>query len=417
MCVMSLNKSYEFKEKCKNGFEEINEMMSKSNLNLIICETEKPIVFEEIDIKPKLDPLLEQEEDDLKLSTIKDLIVKEEITEVEKVSRKRYQCVECNESFYFPKQLRLHKKTHIKIPEYSCTYCELKFPKLQKVRDHVREAHGHKCKICGKEFATNSRLTFHIKTVHTEDGQYECQICFKKMKFRHNLKRHMKSVHDQEKKHFCNSCPAAFFEIGSLKTHMGSHVLTRDFICNICTKDFKTKLHLSIHMKSHEPPTPNTNTKNKTVTYKKKSQAPRLKNQFICQYCGKLFNYKQCYEVHIRIHTKQNPFKCDTCDRGFRNKQVLAIHKRTHTGEKPYKCSICNVSFRQSMHLKYHAVIHTGEKNYKCDICGISVAYKSSLSAHHKNVHQGLRPYECTICEKRFFTNGNLKKHLVNHNK
>ncbi|CAL1297200.1 unnamed protein product [Larinioides sclopetarius] len=167
----------------------------------------------------------------------------------------------------------------------------------------------------------------------------------------------------------------------------------RQFVCDVCYKQFKHKGNFIRHYRIHTGEKPS-----------------------VCDTCGKAFAVKGNLTRHVRSHTGEKPFACDICGREFTHKVDLERHLRTHTGERPYVCDTCGRGFKQKGNLNSHLRIHTGERPYVCDICGRRFTQKASLDGHLR-IHTGERPYVCDICERSFTVGSKLKKHIATHNR
>lgn len=53
-----------------------------------------------------------------------------------------------------------------------------------------------------------------------------------------------------------------------------------------------------------------------------------------CSICSKGFKDKYSVNVHIRTHTGEKPFSCSLCGKSFRQKAHLAKHYQTHIAQK-----------------------------------------------------------------------------------
>lgn len=53
-----------------------------------------------------------------------------------------------------------------------------------------------------------------------------------------------------------------------------------------------------------------------------------------CSICSKGFKDKYSVNVHIRTHTGEKPFTCSLCGKSFRQKAHLAKHYQTHIAQK-----------------------------------------------------------------------------------
>merc|ERR1712223_1593558 len=112
------------------------------------------------------------------------------------------------------------------------------------------------------------------------------------------------------------------------------------------------------------------------VVYGHKNQKQkRVKKEYKCQYCGKVFKCKTNCEEHEKVkHEKSTPFKCDQCEMTWGTFVKLSNHKRD---------------------------VHN---RVKCEICGKSICNEFNLKRHQANVH-GIKPKNVLQCEKcpRYF--------------
>ncbi|MED6271878.1 hypothetical protein CHARACLAT_024743 [Characodon lateralis] len=133
-----------------------------------------------------------------------------------------------------------------------------------------------------------------------------------------------------------------------------------------------------------------------------------------CEFCEKVFNYKNNLIQHRRTHTGERPFSCETCGKSFSKSCNLKVHMRTHTGEKPFICGICGKALSSNRHLSDHMITHSRQKPYACSMCGKTFSHESSYQYHMKS-HNDDRAYSCDTCGKRFILNSSLLKHRRTH--
>ncbi|XP_078002581.1 LOW QUALITY PROTEIN: zinc finger protein 446 [Phascolarctos cinereus] len=139
---------------------------------------------------------------------------------------------------------------------------------------------------------------------------------------------------------------------------------------------------------------------------------PALREKpYVCDECGKGFDWKSVFVIHQRSHTGpaasqleerkeprdprdprakpratagEKPYRCSECGKGFRELSTLRNHRRSHTGEKHYQCQECGKSFNWKSQLVIHKKAHVGEKQHTCVECGESFDWKSQLVIHKK---------------------------------
>ncbi|XP_068112803.1 zinc finger protein 84-like isoform X2 [Hyperolius riggenbachi] len=135
---------------------------------------------------------------------------------------------------------------------------------------------------------------------------------------------------------------------------------------------------------------------------------------FSCTECGKSYQRKSEFIVHLRLHTGERPFSCSVCGKGFLRKAHLLVHHKIHSGERPFSCTECGKSFSQRGHLFTHQKIHRGERPFSCSECGKCFTEKGNLIKHQRR-HTGERPFLCSQCGKCFSQKGALLKHQQTH--
>lgn len=288
-------------------------------------------------------------------------------------------CPVCNKLFTQRKNIYTHMKIHSRQNTHRCETCGQAFPFKTHMFKHMKEAHRvlpHKCDVCGKMFACLAKLTTHHK-VHEpkedrrlrkahhmkQDTNPECRFCSKVCRNSKELKDHMK-VHRQA--HRCDICLMTFVHFETLQRHITStHSNLRPYRCELCSKCFKKKQVLTVHMLTHTG-----------------------QKEYKCNICSKTFVQGSQLKVHKRIHTGEKPYRCPMCDMSFAQIGTREAHLRVHTGERPYKCDQCDAKFRQNAHLLKHLKGHEGKATYSCDICGGAFATSYCLQKHnafHKN--------------------------------
>jgi len=173
-----------------------------------------------------------------------------------------------------------------------------------------------------------------------------------------------------------------------------------DYKCVECKKTFEKKKYFKRHMK--------------TAVH----SANKVDNPFYCAHCPKIFYYKFNLSSHMKqIHFKQyNNYICNLCGRSFQYRNNYKRHKDSHMQVRNYVCEHCGACFYRKHALQDHQVAkHNNEKNFVCNECGDNFKLKSILTRHMKN-HSETKKYICH-CKRIFKFVSNLRRHQFNvHN-
>ena len=166
----------------------------------------------------------------------------------------------------------------------------------------------------------------------------------------------------------------------------------------------------------------------------------------LCEVCSKTFKNKYVLKVHMKNHGEKTHI-CEVCSKSFVNKYLLKEHSLTHTQQKS-QCQICSASvFALKNHMKMkHGQLATcsncgvevkgirrHEKFCKmteeeraafketikveCDQCGKILANKFKLLRHTQTTHSKVRPLKCKYCDHRDNRTDNMQTHVKNNHK
>ena len=135
-----------------------------------------------------------------------------------------------------------------------------------------------KCPQCSKRFAFRTKLTFHLKSVHTTCRAFLCEDCGSDFKNPASLRNHrIRKYMSVNNKKECKECHK-MIPVYSMSKHMHTH---------------------------------------KAYTIK-------------CPHCDKMFKNTSTLKQHVRIHEDQRQYKCDMCGVGFNRRDGLRLHLKVH---------------------------------------------------------------------------------------
>lgn len=192
--------------------------------------------------------------------------------------------------------------------------------------------------------------------------KYHCPICPNVVFIGRELKfsQHVMNCHKNERIN-CNRC-----SIGDLTAseYLEHYSKSHTYECPDCKKTFRTKHHLSNHMRRH------------------------LNIRYHCTRsgCNKSFAMKFSLHKHLEEHEGEARYVCPQCGHISITYDTHNYHVRRHAGRK-FLCTDCGQTFVQSSHLKAHMWKHTGLKVFKCDKCTNSYTSIGSLKKHKRKYH------------------------------
>lgn len=203
---------------------------------------------------------------------------------------KRIPCKECDSTFLTSRTLLIHTKSkHSKRKQ--CTECPKNFSKYGYLRKHMLTVHNVviEKKKPGRQSA--------YMAVPNDPRPYKCDQCYRDFIKSKHLTRHRRAHKEQ----FCDECQLSFSNISDHMLKVHGIELPRPFECDICKKTYRTKPHITSHMRVH-----------------------RAENRvFTCAVCPKSFFYNTDLRKHVKSHSQNRSVICDICGATFKSSDSL----------------------------------------------------------------------------------------------
>ena len=142
-----------------------------------------------------------------------------------------------------------------------------------------------------------------------------------------------------------------------------------------------------------------------------------MKEETICEYCGKSMK-RTSYNSHVlRIHNRDlMPHSCESCNQRFPSKTTLDDHiKSKHLKVKDLICEKCNKTFATDFNLKKHVTYVHDKPRLVCEMCGKTFTTKASLNRHMINHTEGAKPFKCRFCDNQYAQKYRLECHEKEH--
>ncbi|XP_071507068.1 uncharacterized protein [Diadema antillarum] len=387
---------------------------------------------------------------------------------------KPFKCPLCSISFTQKSSLRIHMRKHG--PEYACyseRICAICFKlcgSKDKLRRHMRVCHtqrrrlavqsvqvGRPCSVkvrrlplcgaCGLAFLTTFELKMHLAgSVHQSNLATESQRSAKleEPQTEHRLHLGLRKVASspengpahtsatssqtkvkggkpQDKSfHMCSICFRVFSNRYKLLMHEDTHLKSRPYHCELCTKSFTQKSSLKVHMALH-------------------GSQYSYYTQYACQFCGKKFVGRSKLKRHIHcVHRKEQLklMMSKPSNASARNMYGMSPVRRRRRrilkspsnqtlldeetlGEvwtaKDYKCQHCDKTFPDEPSLTAHQEVHVVEKLFKCPLCAKGFINKELQERHMAVIHGEEKPFHCRHCSGCFETKSELEVHETAH--
>ncbi|XP_053461509.1 zinc finger protein 446 isoform X3 [Nycticebus coucang] len=126
--------------------------------------------------------------------------------------------------------------------------------------------------------------------------------------------------------------------------------------------------------------------------YGDQQQKPLSRKPYMCEQCGRGFDWKSVFVIHHRTHAGgQSARALDTqgdagkLPQGPREPATSRQPRRSLAGPRSYACEECGRSFSWKSQLVIHRKSHAGQRRHFCSDCGHGFDWKSQLVIHRKS--------------------------------
>ncbi|CAH2008020.1 unnamed protein product [Acanthoscelides obtectus] len=277
------------------------------------------------------------------------------------VSRKIHECTQCEYKTAFAYDLARHITKHTGAKNM-CTKCDASFTSKQWLDNHILQKHPeftasvsrkiYECTDCEYKSLHKQQLTMHM-VKHT-GAKLTCTKCDASFISNQSLDNHVLHKHPEFadsvscKIHKCTHCEFKTTHSGNLASHIKKHTGTK-LTCTKCDASFTFKRTLDNHiLQNHSEFTDSVSFKVHECTYceYKTTHAQNLDRHIIkhtgakitCTKCDASFTFKRSLDNHIlRTHSELagsvsfKIHKCTHCEYKTTFRQHLAKHVTKHT--------------------------------------------------------------------------------------
>ncbi|XP_067003826.2 zinc finger protein 595 isoform X2 [Anabrus simplex] len=312
------------------------------------------------------------------------------------------------------------------------------------------------CRMCGEHLSSSEDLVFHSLQKHGNSNTdfYPCVQCERIFDESSDLVRHCSLFHKSQLSkqvvgllYVCFTCGGKFSTREHQMGHTCDEVVARELTCKKCDLTFESQEQLNTHIIVHEQGeglllvcelcdihfSDATSFFNHTKEIHTNHE-PKEAASYTCD-CGRIYQNRSAYLMHLRRHKVQYLFKCDMCSKSFQDKQTLKEHFASHMTVKPFQCQICGKYLNRLSRLKKHLLSHEVEKVepqklYCCSNCSQAFPTEEKAIAHVRGDNDGCldngnsvgfvvnmycEVFRCEYCERCYSSHESLNEHRNQH--
>jgi KRAB domain-containing zinc finger protein len=374
----------------------------------------------------------------------------------------KFQCSQCNKSFYGQSGYNYHCATaHNDERAFKCDKCGYTAQTGMMLQRHTQWVHekqmSHVCHLCGKGCRTASVLKEHLVNFHnsaTKSVLFEntvmvaCDLCTMTFQNVHGLNLHKTHYHDAPKNTRipCEHCGKAFTKIELLRLHQKSHHATEDQIakveclCEKCNCTFTNAADLNVHLamclddlKCFKCEHCAVGNWHSGIALRRHLAEVHQNVRDVCKICGLIMKAHFYLPQHMKVHGVGKLLQCPQCKKELKSLLSLNNHINTvHKKLKPNKCSDCEMAFANRHTLIYHEEkVHNkvqiprtknGEVqksslqsrlSFSCKHCQFVSNVRRIYHMHMQSQHPEEIPHKCDLCDKRFFDKSKRNNHIA----
>lgn len=166
--------------------------------------------------------------------------------------RKNHACETCGKAFRDVYHLNRHRLSHSDEKPFSCSICQQRFKRKDRMSHHVRSHQGgvekpYVCPHCGKAFSRPDHLNSHVRQVHSSERPFKCPTCESSFATKDRLRAHMIRHEEKVPCHICGKLLSAAY----ITDHMRVHNQSQHHACHLCNRSFTTLTYLRVHAQKH----------------------------------------------------------------------------------------------------------------------------------------------------------------------